>query len=115
MGFLLNCKMKFITLHIGDSKIELHNSWLGKETLIVDGQKVSEKHSITGASHRFTIRENGQEKQAQLSTKLTINGAIFDLYVDNKPVIEIPERTGTLGTFWVFLFFLLITYFLVIN
>ena len=91
--------MKFITLHIGDSKIELHNSWLGKETVIVDGQVISEKYSITGASHRFTIRENGQEKQAQLSTKLTINGAIFDLYVDNKPVIEIPESNNSI---WIF-------------
>ncbi len=93
--------MKFITLHIGDSKIELFNSWIGKETIIVDGQIISEKYSITGASHRFTIRENGQEKHAQLSTKLTINGAIFDLYVDNKPVIEIPESNGSAYMFFV--------------
>ena len=92
--------MKFITLHIGDSKIELHNSLLGKETVIVDGQVISEKYSITGASHRFTIRENGQEKHAQLSTKLTINGAIFDLYVDNKPVIEIPESNNSMLIFF---------------
>lgn len=97
--------MKFITLHIGDSTIELHNSWTGKETIIVDGQKVSEKRSITGANHRFTIRENGQDKPAQLNTKLTMNGAIFDLYVDNKPVIEIPKNIGQFSIFWLFLFF----------
>lgn len=100
--------MKFITLHIGESIIELHNSWTGKETIIVDGQKVSEKRSITGANHRFTIRENGQEKAAQLSTKLTINGAIFDLYVDNKPVIEIPSNISQFSIFWLFLFFMML-------
>jgi len=100
VGFLLNCKMKFITLHIGDSKIELFNTLLGKETIIVDGQVISEKYSITGANHRFTIRENGQDMQAQLSTKLTINGAIFDLYVDNKPVIEIPESNHSMIIFF---------------
>ncbi|MCB0702297.1 MAG: hypothetical protein R2863_12300 [Candidatus Kapaibacterium sp.] len=87
--------MKFITLHIGDSKIELYNTLLGKETIIVDGQKISEKYSITGANHRFTIIENGQEKHAQLNTKLTLNGGAFDLYVDNKPIIEIPESNGS--------------------
>ena len=87
--------MKFITLHIGDSKIELYNTLLGKETIIVDGQKISEKYSITGANHRFTIIENGQEKHSQLNTKLTWNGGAVDLYVENKPIIAIPESNGS--------------------
>lgn len=86
--------MKHSVLHLGNSKIELHNSILGKETIIVDGTTVSEKYSFAGTTHRFTIRENGADKHAQLTTKLTINGVAFDLYVDNKPVIEIPENNG---------------------
>lgn len=92
--------MKHSTIHYGDSKIELHNSVLGKETVIVDGVQVSEKYSFAGTTHRFTIRENGAEKQAQLTTKLTANGGAFDFFVDNQPVVELPENNG-------FVFFLL--------
>lgn len=107
--------MKFITLHIGESVIELHNSILGKETIKVDGQIVSEQYSISGANHRFTVRENGQEKQVQLNTKLTLNGAIFDLYVDNKPVVEVPNTLFSLSIFWVLFFISLVVLIIVSN
>ena len=58
--------MKNVTIHIGDSVIEIHNSWQGKETIIVDGQKVSEKNSMSGAYHSFTILDNGKEKLVEL-------------------------------------------------
>lgn len=92
--------MKFVTIYIGDSKVELYNTLLGKEMLIVDGQKITEKFSFAGTNHRFTIRENGQEKHCELNTKLSVNGAIFDLFVDNKPVIEAAENNVVL---WLFL------------
>jgi len=95
--------MKYSTIYHGDSKIELHNSILGKETVIVDEVQVSEKYSFAGTIHRFTIKENGADKQAQLTTKLTINGVAFDLFVDNKPIIEIPENNGV-----VFFFFMMV-------
>lgn len=113
--FFLIYRMKFITLHICDSKIELHNSVLGKETIIVDGQIISEKYSLTGANHRFSIRDNGQDKPAQLNTKLTMNGAIFDLYVDNKPVVEIPDNINSLSIFWLLLFISLVLLFIFSN
>jgi hypothetical protein len=96
--------MKYVTLHIGESVVEIYNSLFGKEMVIVDGNKVSEKYSIVGTDHRFTIRDGGQEKHVQLNTKLTVNGAIFDLYVDNKPVIEVPDNSGQFIMLLVFAF-----------
>jgi hypothetical protein len=92
--------MKNVTLHIGDSIIEIHNSWQGKETILVDGQKVSEKNSMSGAYHSFTILDNGKEKLVELSTKLNLSGVFFSLYVDKKPIVELPERNTNLNLFW---------------
>ncbi len=91
--------MKHSTIYYSDNKIELHNTLLGKETVIVNGHEVSERRSIGGTTHRFTVSENGVEKQAQLTTKTNMNGANFDLFVDNKPVIEIPEDNTPLFFF----------------
>ena len=50
--------MKYTEYNIDNNKIEFLNSILGKETVVVNGEKVSEKFSITGAEHHFTIKSN---------------------------------------------------------
>ncbi|MDA9069641.1 hypothetical protein N9K07_02695 [Arenitalea sp.] len=37
------------------NKIEFFNSFFGKETILVNGKKTSEKYSITGTYHFFKI------------------------------------------------------------
>ena len=47
--------MKYTEFEFNDHKIEFWNSFLGKETILLDGQKASEKYSITGTRHAFNI------------------------------------------------------------
>jgi hypothetical protein len=50
--------MKYTEFTIDNDKIEFLNSILGKETVVVNGEKVSEKFSITGTEHHFIIKSN---------------------------------------------------------
>jgi hypothetical protein len=50
--------MKYAEYNIDNNKIEFLNSILGKETVVVNGEKVSKKFSVTGAEHHFSIKSN---------------------------------------------------------
>ena len=89
--------MKFITITLGDNKIELHNSSFGKETVKVNGEEVSSKHSILGTSHNFTISENGKSVDCKLVTGYNGSGIYIDLFKDGKPIIE--TRKGGCWTY----------------
>jgi len=79
--------MKYTTIHLEDNTIEIHNSLLGKETIRVNGEIVSQHYSFFGANHLFDITENGNEVACKINIKLSINGVVFDFYKDDKPVI----------------------------
>lgn len=50
--------MKYTEYTVDNDKIEFLNSILGKETVVVNGEKVSEKFSVTGTEHHFNIKSN---------------------------------------------------------
>jgi hypothetical protein len=51
--------MKYVTYQIADNIVAFHNSLLGKESVHLNGQLVSEKYSFFGTEHYFTIgRDN---------------------------------------------------------
>ncbi len=83
--------MKYTTVHLDENKIELFNTLLGKETVKVNGEIVSEKRSITGSEHIFKINKNGNENTYKLTTGFNINGVGFSLYKNDKPIIEMPK------------------------
>ena len=47
--------MKYYEYNLESNKIEFFNSYFGKETVLVNGKKTSEKFSITGTYHFFKI------------------------------------------------------------
>ncbi|WP_413998212.1 hypothetical protein ACMDB5_10520 [Flavobacterium sp. W1B] len=98
--------MKFSTIHLGDNKIEVFNSYLGKETIKLNGEIVSEKSSITGAKHTFTIIENDRKVDCKLILGYGANGVVMDLYKDNIAIIESPRSSS------IFILFLLVSFFL---
>ncbi len=53
--------MKYIEFKIGENNIEFHNSLLGKETILLNRKKVSEKFSITGKEYNFKIGEDNYQ------------------------------------------------------
>ncbi|PKP08448.1 MAG: hypothetical protein CVU08_15130 [Bacteroidetes bacterium HGW-Bacteroidetes-3] len=85
--------MKFTTVHLGNNKIELFNSILGKETIKVNQKIVSEKYSVFGTVHSFNILENEREVECKLTTGFSLNGVVFDFYQDGKPIIESPKSS----------------------
>ena len=99
--------MKFTTVYLENNKIELFNSIFGKETIRVNNEIVSEKRSILGTEHLFTIRENENEVECKLVTGFGLNGAVIDLYKDGKPIIESPKNSG-LGILMIIFFTIII-------
>jgi len=62
--------VQYLKLKSEQTIIELHNNWLGEETVIVGGQIVSKKSSVYGTDHHFTIKENGKSVNYLLTTKV---------------------------------------------
>jgi len=93
--------MKYTTVHLNENKIELFNTLLGKETVKVNDQIVSEKRSITGTEHNFKINENGTEIHCKLTTGFSMNGIVFSLYKNEKPIIEMPKSSKLAFIFFV--------------
>lgn len=100
--------MKYTTIYLDENKIELFNTLLGKETVKVNGNIVSEKWSITGTDHNFVIIENKDEVACKLTTGFGMNGVIFNLYKDDKPIIESPK--SNLLVFLIIVFSAIIAY-----
>ena len=99
--------MKFTTIYLDENKIEICNSILGRETIKVNGEIVSSKFSITGAEHVFSITENGTVADCKLKLGFGLNGVVFDLYKNNKPIVESPKN-GCLILFVVVFFIALV-------
>jgi len=87
--------MKFTSIYLGNNKIELFNSILGKETVTVNDAVVSEKSSFFGTDHNFTIKEDGYDSNCVLTTGMGFNGVVIDLYKNGKPVIESSKFNST--------------------
>jgi hypothetical protein len=85
--------MKYTTIYYENNKIEIYNSLLGKETIKVNDQVVSSKYSIFGANHIFSLKENEALNHYQIQISLGINGVVYDLYKNDKPIIE-SEKGG---------------------
>ena len=65
---------------------EIHNSFLGKETIKVDNKIVSEGSNI-GAEHNFKINENKNIVDCRITIGFSLHGVVFNLYKNNKPII----------------------------
>lgn len=94
--------MKYTTVYLDENKIELFNTLLGKETVKVNGKIVSENRSIMGVEHKFIISENENDVPYKLTTGFSMNGVVFSLYKNDKPIIEMPKSKST------FIFFVII-------
>ena len=84
--------MKFTTVYIGENKIEIFNTLLGVEKIKVNGEIVSKKFSIFGTEHNFAIKENDENVECKINFGFGFHGVVFNLYKDNKPIIESPQN-----------------------
>jgi hypothetical protein len=78
--------MKYLTLHVNDDAvIEIENSLMGKETILYNGEVVSEFSSVLGGTHRFEVIEKGEtvRYEVRVSIKALLRVG-FDIYRNDK-------------------------------
>ena len=88
--------MKIITINLGETCIEFHNSWLGKETIKVNGEIVCSKFSFSGIEHEFEVKEDGELASYRLKTGLGLMGLGINLFRNDKAVILGQKVNGML-------------------
>ena len=91
--------MKITTVTLGETQIEFHNTFFGKETVKVDGEEVSSQNSISGTEHLFDVVEGEKTVQYRLITGINFNGVAIDLYKDGNPIIQ--SLKGGKLRFWI--------------
>jgi hypothetical protein len=80
--------MHYLKVKTGDIIIELHNSNFGKETVVVDGVVVSEKSSLIGTNHFFSINKEGVEYRYMLTTRIAgMFTVVADILKDGEFII----------------------------
>ena len=86
--------MKITTINLGETHIEFHNAFSGKETIKVNGEIVSSKISLSGMDHVFKVNEGGEEVTYKLTTGTGLFGVMFSLYRNDNTIIESPKTKG---------------------
>jgi hypothetical protein len=79
--------MKFTTIYLEENTVEIHNSFLGKETIKVNNEIVSEIRSFFGAEHRFKLHENTNIIDCRIKIGFSLHGVVFNFHKNNKPII----------------------------
>ncbi|KAA3437077.1 hypothetical protein [Rufibacter hautae] len=81
--------MNVLTLNLSDAvRIEVDNSYTGKETIKYNGEIVSEKKSLLGENHRFEREEQGE--MAQYEVRISIKHLTrvgIDIYRNDKVIL----------------------------
>ncbi len=93
--------MQYGKVKVGEHLIEIFNDWTGKETVVLDGQIVSQASSVFGTSHSFDVEENNELIPYLLTTKLdqSTMAVTFDVLKEGKIIyddIPLPYSLFTL-------------------
>lgn len=79
--------MQYVQVRIGKLLIDFHNSWLGEESVYVNGKLVSKKSSVWGTDHHFVRQEDGEEAHYVLTSRIDgMMGVALDLRRNGRPV-----------------------------
>tara|TARA_R110001583_G_scaffold194875_1_gene367415 strand:+ start:2225 stop:2557 length:333 start_codon:yes stop_codon:yes gene_type:complete len=71
--------MKYYEYNLDSNKIEFYNTYLGKEIVLVNGKKASEKFTFIGTEHTFRI--NSIDMRITTQYKL-FNDHKFNLFLE---------------------------------
>ena len=79
--------MKYTEFEIEEDIIEFYNSVFGKETIYINGNKISEKYSVFGIKHKFDYKNNSYELKSSLVSFLSF-----------KVNLELRKNNNLIGT-----------------
>lgn len=81
--------MKIFAVNIGRTNIEFHNNmWTGHESIYVNGERISKKWSIFGASHYFEVEEEDGWADYVLTTGIGMMGVSTSLSRNGVSIVE---------------------------
>lgn len=69
--------MYYKKLIANETVIEFNNDWSGMETVTANGRVVSQKSSIRGTNHYFTVVENRRQVRYILTSKVDMLGQVY--------------------------------------
>jgi hypothetical protein len=88
--------MRLFAVFAGDNEISVHNNyWNGVETVRYNGEKVSSKFSWFGATHHFTVEEDGELVDYEVEVGFTLNGVSANVWRNNSPIMIGIKRGST--------------------
>lgn len=76
------------------NEIEIHNSWMGKETIKYNGEIMSSKYSFMGEQHEFAVLENDVWIDYIVEIGFANYGVGFNIYRNNEPLIEALSKSS---------------------
>lgn len=81
--------MRVLKLNLSEEvTLDLFNSIFGKESVFYNGELVSEKRSLFGATHDFEIEENGYWATYSIRFKHDhYGGTVADIFRNNKVIL----------------------------
>jgi len=88
--------MRIFAVFAGDNEISVHNNfWNGVETVRYNGEEVSSKFSWFGATHRFSVEEDGQIVDYDVEVGFTLNGVSANVWRNDRPIMIGLRRGST--------------------
>ncbi len=107
--------MRYAIIYSDGNKIEILNSCFGKETIKVNDKIVSEKRSLTGGEHEFSIEKDGNKVPYRLELGFNLNGAGFNLYKEEEPIIEMLDSEKRKKGLFIYALIVFVTTFVIIT
>lgn len=73
---------------------------IGVEKIKVNGEIVSQKFSVFGTEHNFTIKENDENVECKIDLGFGFHGVVFSLYKNNIPIVESPKKRMSIFSYY---------------
>jgi hypothetical protein len=86
--------MRYLTLEINpETTLTLDNSILGKETIKINNQIMSEKSSLWGSTHMFDYTDLGEKMHFEVIIRFNLlNGILIDVSKNGEAILTEPKE-----------------------
>lgn len=79
--------MKHLSFFHNGNEISIHNSLLGVESIRYNGEKMTSKFSILGATHVFSVHEDDRLVDYRVEVGMNLMGVTFSLWRNGKALM----------------------------
>ncbi len=84
----LSKQMRLVSVFYNGNEISVHNNmWNGVESVRYNGAEMVSKFSWLGATHTFTVEEEGQLVDYEVEIAFTLNGIQTNIWRNEEPLL----------------------------